>query len=44
MACTLRVASELAVFGQPEVDLGLIPGFGGTQRLTRLVGRGRALD
>jgi enoyl-CoA hydratase len=44
MACTFRVASELAVFGQPEVDLGLIPGFGGTQRLTRLVGRGRALD
>ena len=44
MACTFRVASELAVFGQPEVDLGLIPGFGGTQRLTRLVGRGHALD
>jgi enoyl-CoA hydratase len=44
MACTFRVASELAVFGQPEIDLGLMPGFGGTQRLTRLVGRGRALD
>lgn len=44
MACTFRVASELAVFGQPEIDLGLIPGFGGTQRLTRLIGRGRALD
>ena len=44
MACTFRLASEFAVFGQPEIDLGLIPGFGGTQRLTRLVGRGRALD
>jgi enoyl-CoA hydratase len=44
MACTFRVASETAVFGQPEIDLGLMPGFGGTQRLTRLVGRGRALD
>ena len=44
MACTLRVAAESAQFGQPEIDLGLLPGFGGTQRLTRLVGRGRALD
>lgn len=44
MACHLRVASETAVFGQPEVKLGLIPGFGGTQRLPRLVGKGRALE
>ena len=44
MACTLRVAADSAQFGQPEIDLGLLPGFGGTQRLTRLVGRGRALD
>ena len=43
MACTLRIASDQAQFGQPEVDLGTIPGFGGTQRLVRLVGRGRAL-
>jgi enoyl-CoA hydratase len=44
MACHLRVASTSAVFGQPEVKLGLIPGYGGTQRLPRLVGRGRALE
>lgn len=44
MACTLRVAADSATFGQPEVNLGLIPGFAGTQRLTRLVGKGRALD
>lgn len=44
MACTLRVAGEKAHFGQPEVKLGLIPGFGGTQRLGRLVGRGSALE
>lgn len=44
MACHLRFASERAQFGQPEVNLGLIPGAGGTQRLPRLVGRGRALD
>jgi enoyl-CoA hydratase len=43
MACTLRLAAESAQFGQPEIDLGTIPGFGGTQRLVRLVGRGRAL-
>lgn len=44
MACHLRLASEAAKFGQPEVKLGVIPGYGGTQRLTRLVGRGRALQ
>ncbi len=44
MACHLRVASETAKFGQPEVNLGLIPGFGGTQRLVRLCGRGVALE
>ena len=44
MACHLRVATSNAVFGQPEVKLGLIPGFGGTQRLPRLVGRGRAIE
>jgi enoyl-CoA hydratase len=44
MACHLRVASTNAAFGQPEVKLGLIPGFAGTQRLPRLVGSGRALD
>jgi enoyl-CoA hydratase len=44
MACTLRVAADTARFGQPEVKLGLIPGYAGTQRLARLVGRGRALD
>jgi enoyl-CoA hydratase len=44
MACHLRIASEAARFGQPEVKLGLIPGYGGTQRLARLVGRGRALQ
>jgi enoyl-CoA hydratase len=43
MACTMRVASETAVFGQPEVKLGLIPGYGGTQRLPRLVGKSQAL-
>jgi len=44
MACTMRVASETAKFGQPEINLGLIPGYGGSQRLPRLVGRGRALE
>lgn len=44
MACHLRVASSSAIFGQPEVKLGLIPGYAGTQRLPRLVGRGRALE
>ncbi len=43
MACTLRIASETAKMGMPEVKLGLIPGYGGTQRLVRLVGRGAAL-
>jgi enoyl-CoA hydratase/carnithine racemase len=43
MACTLRIAANTAKFGQPEVALGLIPGGGGTQRLPRLVGKGRAL-
>jgi len=44
MACTLRLATANAKFGQPEVKLGVIPGFGGTQRLPRLVGKGRALQ
>lgn len=44
MAATLRIASSTAQFGQPEVKLGVIPGYGGTQRLARLVGKGRALD
>jgi enoyl-CoA hydratase/carnithine racemase len=44
MACTLRVASEHAKFGQPEVKLGVLPGGGGTQRLPRLIGKGRALQ
>src|SRR5438105_3450305 len=44
MSCHVRVASESAKFGQPEVKLGAIPGYGGTQRLTRLVGGGRALQ
>jgi enoyl-CoA hydratase len=44
MACHVRIASEHAKFGQPEVKLGLIPGYGGTQRLARLVGKGRALQ
>jgi len=44
MACHLRVASEAAKFGQPEVKLGIVPGYGGTQRLPRLVGSGRALQ
>ncbi len=44
MACTIRIAVESAKFGQPEVRLGLVPGGGGTQRLPRLVGKGRALQ
>ncbi len=44
MACTLRCASDKARFGLPEVNLGIIPGYGGTQRLARLVGKGRAMD
>ena len=44
LACHVRIASDTARFGQPEVGFGLIPGAGGTQRLSRLIGRGRALD
>ena len=44
MACHFRVASENAKFGQPEVNLGLIPGYGGTQRLVQLIGKGRAIE
>ena len=44
MSCDFRICSENAVFGQPEVGLGIIPGFGGTQRLARLVGMGRAKE
>jgi enoyl-CoA hydratase len=44
MACTFRIASENAVFGQPEVKLGIIPGYGGSQRLPRLVGKGRGMQ
>ena len=44
MACHIRIASDNAKFGMPEVSLGLIPGYGGTQRLTHLVGKGRALE
>src|SRR5215831_12410849 len=44
MACHFRIASENAKFGQPEVNLGLIPGYGGTQRLVQLIGKGKAIE
>ncbi|MDU0369514.1 enoyl-CoA hydratase/isomerase family protein [Hymenobacter endophyticus] len=44
MACHMRIAADNARFGQPEVNLGLIPGYGGTQRLTQLIGKGKALE
>lgn len=44
MACTLRIAADTARFGQPEINLGIVPGYAGSQRLPRLVGRGRALE
>jgi enoyl-CoA hydratase len=44
MACHFRIASENAKFGQPEINLGLVPGYGGTQRLTQLIGKGRAIE
>lgn len=44
LACHMRVASKNALFGQPEVNLGIIPGYGGSQRLTKLVGTGRAIE
>ncbi len=44
MACHFRIASDNAKFGQPEVNLGLLPGYGGTQRLTKLIGKGRAIE
>ena len=44
MACTLRIAADTARFGQPEINLGILPGYAGTQRLPRLVGKGRALE
>jgi enoyl-CoA hydratase len=44
MACTLRIAADTAKLGQPEINLGLIPGYAGTQRLARIVGKGRALE
>src|SRR5687768_4475515 len=44
MACHIRIATEASKFGQPEVNLGIIPGYGATQRLTQLVGRGKALE
>ena len=44
MSCHIRIAADVAKFGQPEVKLGIIPGYGGTQRLPRLVGKGRALQ
>jgi enoyl-CoA hydratase len=44
MSCHFRIASDNAKFGQPEVNLGLIPGYGGTQRLVQLIGKGRAIE
>jgi len=44
LACTLRIAADTARFGQPEINLGIIPGLGGTQRLVRLVGKGNAME
>ncbi|MGZ5133757.1 MAG: enoyl-CoA hydratase/isomerase family protein [Flavitalea sp.] len=44
MSCHFRIASDNAKFGQPEVNLGLVPGYGGTQRLTQLIGKGRSLE
>ena len=44
MACTIRIAADTAKLGQPEINLGIIPGYAGTQRLARLIGRGRALE
>ena len=44
MACHFRIAAENAKFGQPEVNLGLIPGYGGTQRLTQLIGKGKSME
>ncbi len=44
MSCHVRIASDNAMFGQPEIKLGVIPGFGGTQRLVRLIGKGRAME
>ena len=44
LACHMRIATETATFGQPEVGLGIIPGYGGTQRLTQLIGKGHALE
>jgi enoyl-CoA hydratase len=44
MACTMRIAADTAKLGQPEINLGIIPGYAGTQRLARIVGRGRALE
>lgn len=44
MACHLRIATDMARFGQPEVNLGIIPGYGGTQRLNQLIGKGKAME